>query len=576
MKILYGNAYNFQSYSALEFHFAQTGLTLIHGATGSGKSTLLDFVRWMLYGSTSKDTKSDDVLKFGSHDRVSGSLLISSPGGDAWIYRSRGKPSENDLHWYYVKSPDELHRGKDIKDSQQQLTQLLGISEESFLMSSYITQFSNSDTFFVSSAKERRENLEKIADLEFSKLLELRIRERAKVKQEELDKAIKSKIKSEAIQGSLWAQQVGIQRDLYRWEAKQRIKIKEAEELIRSFETTKNSELEQLRKKLAIEQKDLEILGKSPPVLYVTVARESLESERGKMLGQLEGLPPPPLCDACGSKLLDPAQEELKKRLDQWDQTMQSNEQKIRENKHAIAAHSFNKAARIAQIDQLFQQIKVLEVREAPPASLLRHLNSSFSPYSDALTENIEKLTDISKEVGDLNYSVELLKRELSQLNWLRDASYKMRGIQTESVAYKLQTQTNDYLEKHFDAALRIKLEIKDADKLNIEITNEGNVSSFSQLSGGERCMLKLAFSISLMQAAQNKAGVSFNLIMLDEALHGMDTELKIKSFALLQELSKTHESILLVDHCEEFKHMFDSKYLVTKVNGDSRISLDE
>jgi DNA repair exonuclease SbcCD ATPase subunit len=63
------------------------------------------------------------------------------------------------------------------------------------------------------------------------------------------------------------------------------------------------------------------------------------------------------------------------------------------------------------------------------------------------------------------------------------------------------------------------------------------------------------------MTAAANKVGIHFNLLMLDEALDGLDSDLKVKAFNLLSELEKDHASILVIDHAQELKSLFNRRF---------------
>ncbi len=84
----------------------------------------------------------------------------------------------------------------------------------------------------------------------------------------------------------------------------------------------------------------------------------------------------------------------------------------------------------------------------------------------------------------------------------------------------------------------------------------------------GQRQMLKLSFVLSVMAAASNKAGVHFDNLFFDEALDGLDTDMKVKAYGLLEELATRHGSVLVIDHAPEFQALFDRRYHVT-LDGD-------
>ena len=59
---------------------------------------------------------------------------------------------------------------------------------------------------------------------------------------------------------------------------------------------------------------------------------------------------------------------------------------------------------------------------------------------------------------------------------------------------------------------------------------------------------------------------------MLDEGLNGLNPYLKTKAFSLLQSLESRYDSILVIDHHEEFKELFFNQFLVTNDNGVSSV----
>ena len=87
--------------------------------------------------------------------------------------------------------------------------------------------------------------------------------------------------------------------------------------------------------------------------------------------------------------------------------------------------------------------------------------------------------------------------------------------------------------------------------------------------------MLKLSFAVAVMDAVSDNAGTHFNTLFFDEALDGLDTELKLKAFNLLTELSTTHESVFVIDHSDTLKTCFSNSYHVTLENDESRVKHD-
>jgi DNA repair exonuclease SbcCD ATPase subunit len=83
--------------------------------------------------------------------------------------------------------------------------------------------------------------------------------------------------------------------------------------------------------------------------------------------------------------------------------------------------------------------------------------------------------------------------------------------------------------------------------------------------------MLKLSFVVSIMAAAQNKAGQHFDALFFDEALDGLSSDLKVKAFGLFEELSKEYGTIMVVEHSPDFQNLFERRFHV-ELQGDNSV----
>ena len=169
MKIISCHAENFGSYKKLDFEFDSKGLTLVSGPTGAGKSTLCDLVPWVLFGTTAKGGKVDDILSW-SGGITKGEILVESGFKIIMkVCRTRSKGS-NDLYYTFMegKNRDEECaplRGKDLNDTQELIHAHLGMAADTYLASAYLHEFSLTNQFFITSAKNRRLLTEQVADL---------------------------------------------------------------------------------------------------------------------------------------------------------------------------------------------------------------------------------------------------------------------------------------------------------------------------------------------------------------------------------------------------------------------------
>lgn len=553
---------NFQSYESLEFSYENLGLALVAGDTGAGKSTIMDAVSWGLFGCTSKDGAADDVKSWEG-----GLTEVVVNVDDITVTRIRGT-GKNDLYW--TEWHRQIHRGKDLSDTQRLLDERLGCTADTFLTASYLTQFSKADIFFIAKAKDRREVLEKIADQEFAISLGEKssaAKKAAKKEKEALDLSLSSlegrlKGREEALESlkssSVW------------WTRDHEIKVQNIEKKHDSFDTDKTLKLaglyalaETFEKDRQAKLKELNSKTKAKPMPDESFARAIASVKE-----DIRNLPPG-ICDKCGSLSSNEASAELNLILNELILSRTENAYKVKDL-HRL--HTDIKALS-EQENPYSKEVKATERQTNPHGELLKSAMDETNPFRKQVQDAIAAIQSTQTQVNDLTALVSAKTTLISQLTWLYDKSFELRSLLMAKVVNQIEHSTNNYLERFFDATLRVKFVLEDADKLEVEIHNQGHACGFKALSGGERTMLKLSFSLSLMKAAQEKAGITFGQIFLDEPLNGLSESLKVKAFGLFQQLLKDSPTVLVVEHSNEFKAQFDKTFLVTKIDGRSSVA---
>lgn len=600
---------NFAAYKELMFDFSGVGLSLISGPTGVGKSTIMDATAWIIYGMSSKDSAADDMRSWFADDITHGAIEIGLADTTITIHRKRGKASDNDLFWYEYDTGSKEYRGKDLKDTQKLLEERLGVTAELFMIGSYIHQFSNADTFFIAKAKDRREVLEKLADLALPIKLSGRTSDCRKEKKKELEAVVQEKAKVEGMLLQTNKSHGDLVCRLERYEIEKDRKVIELEDKAENFETERQdgihkmvSKVEALSKMIVdpthiegrLEQvktqiKSLEQAKKD--FMAASKKLTQLETEykaANKECERLEALEKDGACPTCSSPLVgnnhfsgmyaeinfqrDTLTADLSRHrvLYKLLESAVSVEKSIHESYDKCRDDKASNDALIKEITDFKTKIAVDKAKPNHYLGMLETLKAEVNPYDaqlQAVCSTIDELRDkLEVSTQDINETEHLI----ASLTWLYDKSFELRANMLERAKNELADKTNAYLEKYFDADLRIKLTFEGSDKLNVDITKDGYNCPYKQLSGGERCMLKLAFNLCLMKRAEDVAGVKFNTVMLDEVLNGLDADLKTKAFNMLQSLESEYDSILLIDHFPEFKNLFTNQYLVSKENGYS------
>lgn len=538
MIITHVSAVNFGSYKELEIDVDNKGLSLIHGPTGSGKSTLPDVIAWTLFGVTAKNGNADDVRSWGTNEHTVTHVHVIMPDGTSVnVRRSRGGPGHNDLCWSEGLG---LKRGKDLTDTQRLLDERLGVDANLFLTSSYFSDFSPTAGFFLASAKVRREVFEMVTDLSLPVKLAQNI-PAAKKDQKAKLKTVESHLSR--IEGAVTQLQSSLDRSLDQAEAwMKELNNTIAEESLKSenFEKTKASKLAALSTK-----SDAWESTRSDDLLDTSAYLERLQQKLTVATGKHVA------CDACGTVK---GAEEVAKLKGQIDLV------KVKIESVATATNPFTD-----QIQQAKNSVNTHGV-------LIQDLQTRVNPHIRYVEEASGRLQVEKDKQTKVYTDLQDIKSTLSSLDQLYDLSFALRGTLLTNAVNSIEQQTNSHLETFFDSEFRVAFSIEDGDSLKVEIFKGDQPCVYRQLSKGQRQLLKLCFSISVMEAAANTAGVHFDNLFLDESLDGCDDLLKAKAFRMFEHMALSHASIFVIDHCEAFQELFSSRYKTTVNAGESEI----
>lgn len=608
MKILSCSAQNFGSYKHLDFSFDNLGLALVSGDTGSGKSTLMDLTSWCLFGTSSKNGASDDVRQWGREDPTEVTLELELPDGNINVGRIRGKPAQNDTWWTEASDPDNCRRGKDALDTQRLLEERIGMDADTFAITAYFSQFSDSDRFFIMKPRERREILEKICDLTLPISLGEKSAEAKKVTKKELDALESTLTKLTGTQEQLERQKTQGEQASVKWETDHEKEIKYAEDKSQKFETEtaaactvlverlelyasqvqseegftesladirqargRIDECKSLHRKLQFEVSDL-----NARLAVAERDKAKFEKLTGKCptcLGDAENINKSTHIKECTNAIKDLTKElnNKTKELDQLGLIPSEEKALTRKYDEVKEAHAKNKEL-VTKIEFIDKEIEILSNSPNVYQDRLVQLRKNKNPYSLQILETKKRIDDSSKQCETLQKDINTKTERVTALSCLYDLSFTLRGELLRNSVKNLEKGCNRILEKYFDGEFRTSYALDD-DKLQVTISRNGYDVPFRSLSGGQRRMLTLSLFLALRELAMNKAGVDLNLLILDEALNGLDSGLKVKAFRIFEELSEHTESIILIDHDEELKSQFSKRFEVSLVNDESVIN---
>lgn len=510
MKVLSFELNNFASYKHIKFDMSSNGLQLIHGPTGAGKSTLCDAIPWLLFGRTAKDGSVDEVRSWFTDEPTIGTINTRSLVDEAsmTITRIRGTKG-NDLYYTIGLIPfTGIQRGKDIADTQRIINAHLGIDETLYLAGAYYHEFSQTAQFFTTTAKNRRLLCEQLGDLSLAKDLQTKLSDQSKILKKSIDKAFQEVARLSTSIAYMKNLRLKEETRAQSWDEVQAHNIHECEVHLAALND-------------------------------VIQPTEKFQKTIARLKAKLKELPPGK-CDHCGAPKASEERDKLKASIHEAEKRLMQNNQLI------------------AQSNQ-----RAFELRA------LQNNTNAHQATADGFAKDITKA---NKEYDEQETIRADLGRQMADNEALADIVATFRAVIIKNTITQVQDSTNSLLSDHFDAEIRIELEVEASDKLDVVITKDGNKCAYTQLSKGQRGMLKLCFSIAVMKHIAKHQRVQFNAIFLDEALDGFSETLKLKAIGLFEKLALEYDNVYVVDHSEQLKAMIDNKIEVKVVGGQSEI----
>lgn len=563
MKILKVYAKNFGSYKSLDYQLKDNGLTLVSGPTGAGKSTLCDLIPWVLFGATAKNGTVDEIIRWNSETSTKVTVYVTDINNILFTITRTRKP--NDLYYTGAVHDERHHRGKDLNDTQKLINNRLGFNLDTYLTGAYYHEFSQTATFFSTSAKNRRTITEQLVDLSLAKNLTENITSYNKDLKKQIQQQTQKLSHLEYMKTTQQKLMQTLQVDSMSWSKNHKEKIERTKMNSSMFEEEKANEVAKLigyNNHLISDTKqrieDLTQLIK--PQEYYKVRKQQLKQANDELGDEI--------CVTCGSK------KDNAKRLLLAKESYKLGNEEIGNNelKNRLEKETYNLNLLKAKEGQQQTQIQRELNRTNPYNDQVVELVKEDNPYESRLEEcKIILETHINSYNTD-KLELQNLKLEQDDLDLLLDITNDFRILLVKNTIVELESNTNKMLEVYLDAELRVNLEVIESDKIEVVMLKDGNECAYTQLSKGQRQILNLCFGLSVMKLVQLHNSVSFNTVFLDEVLSGLDENMKLKSFNLLKSLEQYYDNIYVVEHSEQLKTMFTNRIDVILENGESKI----
>jgi len=187
--------------------------------------------------------------------------------------------------------------------------------------------------------------------------------------------------------------------------------------------------------------------------------------------------------------------------------------------------------------------------------SKIKVIKEQLDEYNVKLLEELNNLEELFDKVAQ----VEVLKDAFSTNGLI---SYKL-----EYLVKDLEIVINEYLEELSRGRFQLNFILKE-DKLNIEVSDEGNIITINELSEGELSKVNVSTLLAIRKLMQNLSNTKLNLLFLDEIMGVLDSFGRDDLINVL--LAEDSLNTFLVTH--EYTHPLVPILNVVQENGVSRI----
>lgn len=609
-------AKNFMSWKLLDFTI-ENGVTLITGfnhddgnSEGSGKSAILNALAWCIKGELPKDCNIDDVIMIGQKDCEVSTYLEDGRA----IWRSR-KP--NDLG-IWEKASMEPIRGKDAKQTQQMIDEIVGMSFETFCQSVYFAQ-NYPKKFITANEAEKSKILSELQDLtQFDKA--------GKVAHERM-RALQTKAQEKLTELRLLLQKAEIYTTQYDNLMRMKANFDLAKnkaisdlERVREFELEKIAKLQsdrvavniqslhdameqriELRAQLRTTLKELDeqmtIAHNNAKMLAaITQERRSRMEEYDILTSNLQFQERTGQCFACKT----PFAQLQHNQTDEMKKLQRELEDDIKDLSLRIAELEGNKLEETtkAQIAQTNASILILDNADVKTKEKLTYLNNieqqleSFHKSIDFLDGKIEEeKAKTSKDIdeslsiteqdmalvkttaNEVNAAIETLKIDIARYDLLKEGFKEVKSFVFQSLLNELNFKANQYLKELFDQ--NVKIEFKNVTEANVVskivavATIDGVSRPLGLYSGGQFARLQWAVNLALSDIVAGRSHNPINLRIFDEHFKDLSESSMEKIVKLL---GKFKGATILIEHNSMVKNIVNQTFEVEYRNGQSNV----
>jgi DNA repair exonuclease SbcCD ATPase subunit len=246
---------------------------------------------------------------------------------------------------------------------------------------------------------------------------------------------------------------------------------------------------------------------------------------------------------------------------------------KIKEWEDLYRSIKHDMPTRLLDEDELQDRLSAIKVRikstEAQIAKISRENNDRAS--HNAKISVIQEQTESFKgQMSALQVDYDTCNSKRANLEVLKKA-FSTNGLvayKIENLVKELEELTSNYLSELSDGRFTLNFTVSN-DKLNVEITDNGNVIDILALSSGELARVNIATLLGIRKLMSSLSSSKINVLFLDEVMNVLD---ELGREKLVDVLLNEELNTYIVSH--QWSHPLLNKIEVQKTRGISGIIL--
>jgi len=183
--------------------------------------------------------------------------------------------------------------------------------------------------------------------------------------------------------------------------------------------------------------------------------------------------------------------------------------------------------SKVLNAEQLQKQITELHTKITTARENLQEIideNQDIERHNTRIGIILEQTEQFQKELGDSQSKLKGAETKLAVLETLKKA-FSTNGLlayKIESLVKELEILTNEYLAEFSDGRFAINFVVEN-DKLNVEVSDNGNIIDILALSSGELARVNIATLVSIRKLMTSISRSQINVLFLDEVNQALD-----------------------------------------------------